>query len=231
MCSINQVPHIEINHKDILVSSTTDDGNKDILNIKKEIPSAPIDLSRKKQLVISTETGNPMKSVSSTGTISSPVSKSTVLPTLNPRSLLKSPLKTTNVAKKSSILKSTGVSGSTSQSKSTAAGGTAPVCTPQDSLKVTASPKKPSSMAIIAISTDKSKNTTEIVINTPYGEHVFKGKTTDLMKATSGLWQKLDNNKIQKAEQPLTISMMNGTAEQPSAPDGKEVSCNEIKLW
>jgi hypothetical protein len=44
------------------------------------------------------------------------------------------------------------------------------------------------------------------------------------MKATSGLWQKLDNNKIQKAEQPSTISMINGTAEQSSALDGKKVS-------
>jgi hypothetical protein len=219
MCSINQVPHVEINHKDILVSSTIDDSNKDILNIKKDIPSAPIDLSRKKQPVILTESGNPLKSVPSTSTISLPVSKSTVLPTLNPRSLLKSPLKISNVSKKSSILKSAaGPSGSASQSKSTAVGGTH-VDTPQEVSKVAASPKKPSSMAIIAISTDKSKNTTEIVINTPYGEQVFKGKTTDLMRATSGLWQKLDNNKIQKAEQPLTISMMNGTAEQSSALD------------
>ena len=224
MCSINQVPHVEINHKDILVSSTTDDSNKDILNIKKDIPSAPIDLSRKKQSVILTESGNPVKSVPSTSTISLPVSKSTVLPTLNPRSLLKSPLKISNVSKKSSILKSAaGPSGSASQSKSTAVGGTH-VDTPQEVSKVAVPPKKPSSMAIIAISTDKSKNTTEIVINTPYGEQVFKGKTTDLMRATSGLWQKLDNNKIQKAEQPLTISMMNGTAEQSSALDGKKVS-------
>jgi len=223
MCSINQVPHVEIHNKDILVSSTTDDSNKDILNIKKDVPSAPIDLSRKKRPVILTESGNPLKSVPSTSTNSLPVSKSTVLPTLNPRSLLKSPLKISNVSKKSSILKSAGLSGSASQSKPTAVGGTH-VDTPQEGSKVAASSKKPSSMAIIAISTDKSKNTTEIVINTPYGEQVFKGKTTDLMRATSGLWQKLDNNKIQKAEQPLTISMMNGMAEQSSTLDGKKVS-------
>lgn len=222
MCSINQIPNVEINHKDILVTSTTDDNNKDILNIKKDIPSAPIDLSRKKQPVILTESGNPMKSVPNTSTISLPVSKSIVLPTLNPRSLLKSPLKISNVAKKSSILKSAGPSGSASQSKSTAVGGTHD--TPQEGSKVAAPPKKPSSMAIIAISTDKSKNTTEIVINTPYGEQVFKGKTTDLMKATSGLWHKLDNNKIQKVEQPSTISMINGAAEQSSVLDGKKVS-------
>jgi hypothetical protein len=208
-----------------LVSSTTDDSSKDTLNVKKDIPSAPIDLSRKKELVISTESDNLMKSVPSTSTnILSSVSKSTVLPTVNPRSLLKSPLKTSNVANKSSILKSAVPSGSISQSKATAVGGITSVDTPQEGSKVAAAPKKPSSMAIIAISTDKSKNTTEIVINTPYGEQVFKGKTTDLMKATSGLWQKLDNSKIQKADQPLTINMMNGTAEQSSSLDGKEIS-------
>jgi hypothetical protein len=43
------------------------------------------------------------------------------------------------------------------------------------------------------------------------------------MKATSGLWQKLDNNKIQKADQPLTISMTEGTVEQPPVLDGKDI--------
>jgi hypothetical protein len=42
----------------------------------------------------------------------------------------------------------------------------------------------------------------------------------------------MDNNKIQKAEQPLTISMMNEMAEQSSAADGKRVSlyiCHVMK--
>jgi hypothetical protein len=43
------------------------------------------------------------------------------------------------------------------------------------------------------------------------------------MKATSGLWQKLDTNKIQKADQPLTISMIDGTVGQPSVLDGKDI--------
>lgn len=55
--------------------------------------------------------------------------------------------------------------------------------------KQTSLPSKPdkinSSKAIIAISTDKSKNMTEIVINTSKGEQIFKGCTSDLMKASN----------------------------------------------
>nr|CAD7445576.1 unnamed protein product [Timema bartmani] len=72
----------------------------------------------------------------------------------------------------------------------------------------------PKGMAFIAISTDKSKNTTEIVINTPRGEQVLKGKTTDLMKATSNLWVKLE--KISnKSSQTLTISSVESPKGEP----------------
>lgn len=222
VCNINQLPHVQANNKEILVSSTTDGSGKDVLNSEKGISTVPIDISRKKQLVLSTENDNVVKNVPSTGTTtnnSTTLSKNTGLPTLNPRSVLKSPLKPSDVARKSSILKPSGPSSSTSQTKGTDPWGRTAVET-QEGSKVAASLKKAPTMAIIAISTDKSKNTTEIVINTPYGEQVFKGKTTDLMKATSGLWPKLDNNKIKKADQPLTISMM----EQSTSLDGKEVS-------
>jgi hypothetical protein len=218
MCSINQLPHVQTNNKEILVSSTTDDSGKDVPNSEKDICTVPEDISRKKQLVLSTESDNLEKNVPSTSTSinnSTTLSKNTVLPTLNPRSLLKSPLKPSNVTRRSSILKPSGPSCSTSQTKATDLWGRTSAET-QEGSKVSASPKKAPAMAIIAISTDKSKNTTEIVINTPSGEQVFKGKTTDLMKATSGLWPKLDNNKIKKADQPLTISMM----EQSSPLDG-----------
>nr|CAD7410920.1 unnamed protein product [Timema cristinae] len=73
----------------------------------------------------------------------------------------------------------------------------------------------PKGMAFIAISTDKSKNTTEIVINTPRGEQVLKGKTTDLMKATSNLWVKLE--KISnKSSQTLTISSVESPKGEPN---------------
>jgi hypothetical protein len=226
MCSINQLPHTETN-KDILVSSTSD-SDKAILNNKTDILPSPVVISRKKQSVNSTEDDNLVKSVPNPNTStnsSTPISKSTVLPTSNPRSLLKSHVKPSDVTKKSSILKP---AGSCSSKASDLWGGTS-VETQQEGSKV-AAPSKTSSMAIIAISTDKSKNTTEIVINTPYGEQVFKGKTSDLVKATSGLWQKLDNNKIQKADQPLTISMLDGTAEQSSTLDGTDTICKSCNI-
>lgn len=223
MCSIN---HVETNHKETLVSSTAGDSDKAVLDSEKDIPSAPVDLSRKKHTVISTGNGNLMRSIPSTSTsanMSAPVPKNTGLRTSNPRSLLKKPLKISNTAKKTSVLKPPGPFTSTSQTKSTDVFGARSAESQQEGSKVASPTKKAPSMAIIAISTDKSKNTTEIVINSPYGEQVFKGKTTDLMKATSGLWQKLDNIKIQKADQPLTISMTEGTTQQPSALDGKEI--------
>lgn len=43
-------------------------------------------------------------------------------------------------------------------------------------------------VAVIAISTNKVQNTTQIVIRTPHGDQqVFKGKTSDLVQATSGM--------------------------------------------
>lgn len=41
-----------------------------------------------------------------------------------------------------------------------------------------------SPLAVVAISTDKANDTTEIVIKTHEGENLFKGKTSDIMKAT-----------------------------------------------
>lgn len=228
MCNINQPPDVQTNNKEILTSSITVDNGKAVLNNEKDIPPVSVDISRMKQLVLSTENDNLVKSVPCTSTSINnvtPISKNTVLPTLNPRSVLKSPLKPLNVTKKSSFLKPSGPSSSISQTKATDTWGETSDET-QEGSKVAAPSKKAPAMAIIAISTDKSKNTTEIVINTPHGEQVFKGKTTDLMKATSGLWQKLDNNKIKRANQPLTISMM----EPSSMLDSKEVllylSCN-----
>lgn len=57
----------------------------------------------------------------------------------------------------------------------------------ENGLRVGSSSKKAPAMTIIAISTDKLKNTTEIVINTSQGEQKFKGKTSDFIKATSKL--------------------------------------------
>lgn len=226
MCTINQLPHVETDDKEILLSSTTGDNDKAMLGSEKDIPSKPVDLSSKKKTVVSTGNHNLMKNIPNSSfspNMSTPISKTTVLPMSNPRSLLKSPLRISNTAKKSSILKHPSPSGSTLQTKSADVFGRTSVESQQEQSKVAAPVKKAPSMAIIAISTDKSKNTTEIVINSPYGEQVFKGKTTDLMKATSGLWQKLDNNKIQKADQPLTISMTEGTVEQPPVLDGKDI--------
>ncbi|XP_046662232.1 myoneurin-like isoform X1 [Homalodisca vitripennis] len=42
-------------------------------------------------------------------------------------------------------------------------------------------------VALVAISTDKSVNTTEIVIKTDEGENIYKGKTSDIMKATNSV--------------------------------------------
>lgn len=71
-------------------------------------------------------------------------------------------------------------------------------------------------MAIIAISTDKSKNITEIVINTPQGEQVYKGKTSDLMKATSDLRDKGDLSLL-KSKQNLLVKLSSPqtSSEQP----------------
>lgn len=46
-------------------------------------------------------------------------------------------------------------------------------------------PKKTVPYAVVAISTDKTKDSTEIIINPGVGQNVYKGKTSDLMKSTS----------------------------------------------
>ncbi|XP_054278351.1 protein suppressor of hairy wing-like [Macrosteles quadrilineatus] len=45
--------------------------------------------------------------------------------------------------------------------------------------------KNSNPLALVAISTNKGNDTTEIIIKTEDGENVFKGKTSDIMKATS----------------------------------------------
>lgn len=46
-------------------------------------------------------------------------------------------------------------------------------------------PKKTVPYAVVAISTDKTKDSTEIIINPGVGQNVYKGKTSDLMKSSS----------------------------------------------
>lgn len=48
-------------------------------------------------------------------------------------------------------------------------------------------PKKTVPHAVVAISTDKTKDSTEIIINPGVGQAVYKGKTSYLMKSTSSL--------------------------------------------
>lgn len=48
-------------------------------------------------------------------------------------------------------------------------------------------PKKTVPYAVVAISTDKTKDSTEIIINPGVGQNVYKGKTSDLMKSSSSL--------------------------------------------
>jgi len=48
--------------------------------------------------------------------------------------------------------------------------------------------KQQQSLAVVAISSDKAKDLTEIVVNTSKGKQVFKGKTSDLINAMSALW-------------------------------------------
>ncbi|XP_034938445.1 zinc finger Y-chromosomal protein 2-like [Chelonus insularis] len=50
-------------------------------------------------------------------------------------------------------------------------------------------------MTIVAISTDKRSNMTQIVINTDKGEQIYRGKTSELMEAT-GYFSKLPKNNI-----------------------------------
>lgn len=47
---------------------------------------------------------------------------------------------------------------------------------------------KTESLAVVAISSDKTKDLTEIVLSTARGEQIFKGKTSELISATPNLW-------------------------------------------
>ncbi|KAK3927284.1 Zinc finger X-linked protein ZXDB [Frankliniella fusca] len=47
---------------------------------------------------------------------------------------------------------------------------------------------KTKSLAVVAISSDKTKDLTEIVVSTANGDQVFKGKTSELINATPNLW-------------------------------------------
>lgn len=48
---------------------------------------------------------------------------------------------------------------------------------------------KPQSLAVVAISSDKTKDLTEIVVSTSKGDQLFKGKTSELISATPNLWR------------------------------------------
>ncbi|XP_063241284.1 protein suppressor of hairy wing-like isoform X2 [Bacillus rossius redtenbacheri] len=129
----------------------------------------------------------------------------------NPRSILKT-AQTVNDPKISSIFKPS----------------TTPKCAIQNSVAKMetndSSGKKPDTkgMAFVAISTDKYKNTTEIVINTARGEQVLKGKTSDLMKATSNLWVKLEKISNNNTEQTLTISTVKEDVKQTTLTRDKK---------
>ncbi|KAJ1524169.1 hypothetical protein ONE63_010696 [Megalurothrips usitatus] len=84
--------------------------------------------------------------------------------------------------------------------------------------KVAAKGKSPKSqsLAVVAISSDKTKDLTEIVVSTARGEQVFKGKTSDLISATPNLWQdelsqNCDSSSVEEDEfldyQPVTDAL------------------------
>ncbi|PSN55907.1 hypothetical protein C0J52_00469 [Blattella germanica] len=217
MCNVTQFPQVESNNKEIQVPSTTDVSEKTLQNTNNKTVNSPlsVNISENEQSPVPNETDTIDRNISSVNTginsLTTNVLQNTVAPVSNPRSLLKSPIRTSVAIKKPSILKPETCSSAQSSEE------TSNEISQENQKK---SSKKTPSMAIIAISTDKSKNTTEIVINTPYGEQVFKGKTTDLMKATTGLWQKLDSNIFQKSDQPLTISTPDGATEQSPILEG-----------
>ncbi|XP_069675700.1 uncharacterized protein [Periplaneta americana] len=213
LSNINQLPQVETSNKEMAVTATANDNVKALIN-KKYILPTQVDVSKKDD-INSIETNNIKKSISRTCTATAPSCKVSVALPSNSRSLLKSPLKPSNITKSTSVQKPGDSSRVRTQTKTQELEGRAAIALSEEGSKAALHLKKTPSMAIIAISTDKSKNTTEIVINTPFGEQVFKGKTTDLMKATSGFWQKLDNNKIQKTDQPVTISTVSCATEQP----------------
>lgn len=74
----------------------------------------------------------------------------------------------------------------------------------------------PVPIAVVAISTNKSNDTTEIIIKTEEGENVFKGKTSDIMKATQS------NCKINTNEPE--ISDVREAEQNPDKINGKIVN-------
>lgn len=82
-------------------------------------------------------------------------------------------------------------------------------------LKKGCSSKSPS-LAVVAISSDTSKDLTEIVVSTARGDQIFKGKTSELINATPNLWcddssQGSDSNTMDEDDfldsQPLTDAL------------------------
>ena len=211
VCNVAQLPLMPVEFN----TSTLDDSGKVIQNSNKITTVtadslSSLNISKNDISVFSSEAENISNASPNNNTET--VIKNVVAPTSNPRSLLKSPLKAAaTLSKKPNILKKTESSRPSETTESLT----------ETSQQEKKTKKKSSSMAIIAISTDKSKNTTEIIINTPFGEQVFKGKTTDLMKATSSLWQKIDSNKLQKTDNPLIFNTENNKDQSSSALEGK----------
>ncbi|XP_026275809.1 uncharacterized protein LOC113204743 [Frankliniella occidentalis] len=74
---------------------------------------------------------------------------------------------------------------------------------------------KSKSLAVVAISSDKTKDLTEIVVSTTKGDQLFKGKTSELINATPNLWsyeanQNSDSPSLEDDEfldQPVTDAL------------------------
>lgn len=60
---------------------------------------------------------------------------------------------------------------------------------------------KSQSLAVVAISSDKSKDLTEIVVSTVKGDQIFKGKTSELIDATSNLWCTTSGKRSEEANE------------------------------
>lgn len=110
---------------------------------------------------------------------------------------------------------------------------------------------KSQSLAVVAISSDKSKDLTEIVVRTAKGDQIFKGKTSELINATPNLWctspgkksqDTADNNSLEEEElldyQPVTdaleklgvpaLSWVQNKPEDPKMWYCPEKSCKKL---
>ncbi|KAJ9576027.1 hypothetical protein L9F63_007127 [Diploptera punctata] len=239
VCNIAQLPQMPIEFIKSEIAQTVDDSVKnfennstDICSSKTTTDTSPINISDRDTSALKSVPDKNGKTISQNNMVNNNYSttmkncnspatpiKKIVTSSSNPRSLLKNrvltpPLitKTLPISKKPSILKKSETSTEVPSNLSSES----------SQVKFKKTSKKPPSMAIIAISTDKSKNTTEIIINTPYGEQVFKGKTTDLMKATAGLWQKMDSSKVQEIDDPLILNS-NGEKEASDEPTTSDI--------